>query len=61
MKVHQVILTLSVDEDEMERYKKWHGISTVPGLVKSLLTELPGISILEIVSESRELEFSDES
>ena len=61
MKVHQVKLVLSVDENEMVKYKSWHGINTVPGLVKALLTELPGISVIEIVSESRELEFSDES
>ena len=61
MNVHQVRLVLSVEEKEMQKYRSWHGITTVPGLVKSLLSELPGISILEIVSESKELEFSDES
>ena len=61
MKVHPVRLVLSVEEKEMHKYRLWYGVTTVPGLVEALLTELPGISILEIVSESKELEFSDES
>ena len=61
MKVNQVRLVLSVEEEEMKKYRSWHGISSVEGLVVSLLTELPGISILSSSSEEKELEFSDES
>ena len=60
MKIDQIKLVLSVDEQEMEKYKKWHSVESVGGLVKALLTELPGIAILEISSASKELDMDRE-